>query len=194
MTLRTAIAFLVLSSAVAAQTNKEYPSCALPDPAQAEQRADTNPKPQNIDGTLLVYTFLITGGGDLKPARTSEMLVIEKNTAGQEYMDQVLKMCGIVDYYRQQARGFPEQQDLVSIQGLADLERVSKVVRARDDAHLVELDEDGKARISLHPGVYVLSVRGSAGINEAFWLGTAKVESGKDTRLKLSKPLVSFAR
>ena len=191
MTLRTVVAFLVGSSAVAAQTSAKYPSCVSPERVQAEQK-DANQKPQNNDGTVLVYVCPITGGGDIKPARMGLMTVIERDPAGQAYMDGVLNIHKIADDYRSKAPR--EEGDLISMEELRAIEKVSRVIRARDDVRLVELDEEGKARIVLHPGAYVVDVRGSGGVNEAFWLGTAAVESGKDTPLKMSRPLVAYAR
>lgn len=181
---------LLCGTLLFAQTKKS-------EPAQTKKSEPT---------TLTTSVFLITKGGDLKPARLGKVRAFylrrqdaKEDTIGQIYADEiealhsVHKNIGPTTLYTEREMCQKEVDDLV--------QATERSAKAMDDpvfaSYLltITLDEEGKGTVKVsRPGMYVIAAFGNAGINAGFWIESAMIEAGKETRLKLSSPLVGCVR
>jgi hypothetical protein len=156
--------------------------------------------------TLTASVFLITQGGDLKPARLGKVVAFylrrqdaKEETIGQIFADEIEaahaihKNLGPTTLFTEREMCLKEVEELVQ-----DTQRTAK---AMDDPAFasqlltITLDEEGKGSVKVsRPGMYVVAAFGNAGINSGFWFESARIEAGKETRLKLSSPLVGCVR
>lgn len=172
--------------------------------AQQKAGAKTAAKPGVVSGRV----FLITGGGDIKPARmaTVYLLYWYRNSQGKE-LDLDSSAGSTYLSHRVEASekvsNAPEQERV----NWSKSERCSKWLSAYNKAVkdtlkwtmdekkewqvlLADADEEGKFRITVpRAGGYVLLVRGQAGFNQAAWEEVnVSVKPGVETALKLASP------
>jgi hypothetical protein len=156
--------------------------------------------------TLNTSVFLITKDGDLKPARLGKVVALylhkldaKEDSVGQIYADEIEaahaihKNMGPTTLYTEREMCLKEVEELV--------QDTQRTVKAMDDPAFasqlltITLDEEGKGSVKvLRPGMYVIAAFGNAGINAGFWFEFARIEAGKETRLKMSSPLVGCVR
>jgi len=156
--------------------------------------------------------FLITEGGDLKPARLASVYLLwEQRT--RYYADLTEEEKKVVDYSALVAWRVAELKAVEEIGRIAMLahyhsttaeclEEVQAYSTAFEDLLkwgtdpkntnqllLADADEEGSFTIKVpRPGMYTLLAHGRAGFYKAFWEDRITVESGKDTIVKLASP------
>lgn len=157
--------------------------------------------------TLTTSVFLITKGGDLKPTRLGKVVAFylrkqdaKEDTIGQIYADEIEALHGLHKnigpttlYYTEREMCLKEVDNLIQV--------TERTAKAMDDPAFasqlltITLDEEGKGSVKVsRPGMYVIAAFGNAGINSGFWFESARIEAGKETRVKLSSPLVGCVR
>jgi len=163
--------------------------------------------------TLTTSVFLITNSGDLKPARLAKVAAFylhkqnaKENTLGQVYADEIEAKHTIhkdeIEGLRAIYKNTPPGENQMCLKEVADLVQVTEdSARMMADSSFasqvltITLDEEGKGSVKVSlPGMYVIAAFGNAGINAGFWLEFATMEAGKETRLKMSGPLVACVR
>ncbi len=164
--------------------------------------------------TLTTSVFLITKSGDLKPARLAEVAAFylhkqdaKENTLGQIYADEIDALHTIHKNEIEAMHAIykntpPSGEGQMCLKELAELvQETEDSARMMADSSFASqvltltLDEEGKGSVKVSlPGMYVVAAFGDAGINAGFWLEFATMEAGKETRLKMSSPLVACVR
>lgn len=169
--------------------------------------------------TLTTSVFLITKSGDLKPARLAKVAAFylhkqdaKENTLGQVYADEIEARHTIykdeIEALQAIYKSAPPGENQMCLKQVEDLvqdtEDSAKLMAGSWNAAggslasqslTITLDEEGKGSVKVPlPGMYVVAAFGNAGINAGFWLEFATMEAGKETRLKMSSPLVACVR
>lgn len=194
----TFIAFLILLLAFRARP-AEKPSLQLGTSKPARVKA----------GAVSGRVFLITEGGDLKPARLANVYLFYGGVEGTKEREGDAPARSALEAWHagllKEAEsltaelGKPEAlQWSESLSCLKDLHTYAKALVATlqwsqdnkktDQVLSTEADEEGNFKISLTPGFYILAVKGHAGFNDAFWSKSILVKSGAEIALKLSAP------
>ena len=167
--------------------------------ASPPQKA-SNPSFGAISGRI----FLITKGGDLKPARLARMYlfyVVISYYSGRGEVAPGDKTPGLI-YSTKNAE--LAKEDRIKAESGTDVGCRSELMNA-DKAALatldwvqehklgayvpvVDVDEEGQfsTGYNLRPGLYELVVRGRAGINDAYWDQNVMVKAGEKTEVKMS--------
>ena len=157
-------------------------------------------------GSVSGRIFLITKGGDLKPARMAHVFLFFEHgpgsaavmsagggyTPGLIYLKENLELTEDANKSGASVRC---RSDLLN----ADKAALATVDWAREHkltAHALILDADEEGNFSMGkitPGVYELVARGRAGVNDAYWLQEITVKPGEKTEVKVSSVEVSCA-
>jgi hypothetical protein len=157
-------------------------------------------------GSISGRIFLITKGGDLKPARMARVYLFWENGAdahavtaagggdapGLIYLKRYLE--ATEDANKSEASQYCNSSLLNAdraVSATLDWAREHKLT-----AYVEELnaDEEGTFNASkMKPGLYELVVRGEAGINDAYWLQQVRVTAGENTEVKVSSVEASCA-
>jgi len=156
--------------------------------------------------TLTTSVFLITKGGDLKPTRLGRVVAFylhkqdaKENTMGQIYADEIEALHAVNKKIGPTTLYTEGEMCLKEVDGL--VQATERSAKGMDDPMFanqlltITLDEEGKGSIKVsRPGMYIIAAFGNAGINTGFWFESARIEAGKETRLKMSSPLVGCVR
>ncbi len=160
----------------------------LSDPAAALVKKAKPAESAKLTG----FAFLVTKGGDLKPARLASVTVLYMMGPGEEYMRQKVGLLSARSEHRVSA-----DEDLcqawLMIYRVA-LESTMKWAGEQGKSgqvKTVDADEEGHFTISGLPvGAYILIVSGQAGMNSAFWENDdVVVKTGQTTSVKVSSPI-----
>jgi hypothetical protein len=184
--------------------------------------AQTKPfiPPSAATGTLTGRVFLITKGGDVKPARFADVYVLPKEQAAAFHDDTVKQMQEYIvdsqslqDQERQLKRA-ARLGDRSAGYILSSLPPTSLIPRACLE-HLVALDpgkkrpgpnghlplgealmsstvtdEEGVFNLKLKPDTYLIVVSGQGGQNLALWIDDVTIQYGQNS-MKLHDPVVA---
>jgi hypothetical protein len=161
--------------------------------ATAVQHKTSKPAPAaKHTGEVSGFIFLITRGGDLKPARLAQVYLFRSDLA-EAYDVTVVKQRSVFE------EGLPPDTELrcetkIRVYDLA-IQSALKAARdqdASDAYHILEADEEGRFQFkNVEPADYEILVRGRAGGNDAYWSKSLHVDAGKVTQIKLSEPVVA---
>jgi hypothetical protein len=171
-------------------------------PQSSEKRTATPPQKASSAsfGSVSGRIFLITKGGDLKPARLARLYLMyergsssisavlaagEGDTPGIFYLNKLLEATNEAN------------ESGASRMCVSDLVNADKAILVTLDwvqAHKLmayvaapDVDEEGKFSIpQIRPGIYDLLARGQAGINDAYWQQQLSVTAGEKTEVKVS--------
>jgi hypothetical protein len=157
--------------------------------------------PQKLaSATLNGSVFLITVGGDLKPARLARIYILPSETmpnsdSVSEKETAVRKGCASLDSARPLSGQLP-----VSVHNwvvgryesaLSDLEETFRPGAKPPEGFALTTDENGSFSAGpLKPNAYTVVAFGRAGINEAYWKSTAQLNRGDVIQIKLASPEV----
>jgi hypothetical protein len=158
------------------------------------------PVPATVKGRV----FLITRGGDLKPARLADVYLFSVRTvldlaSMKRYRDDAEKWCNSANESRQIG---PETVTRVDLAFYKDqIEALEKTFNAgvgragtTKDAFAGNADEDGRFIFEGIPsGAYTVVVFGQAGVNLAYWQAALTVTTGEQPEIKLSAPVTACA-
>lgn len=180
-------------------------------------QAKSEPKSPVKPGVVSGRVFLITVGGDVKPARMAKVYLLYMHRgvkfagADKEYHDSAeLQWMNALIKAMQDDRKAEEQKsastdyhynEAALCQGkLAEYSRALSetfdwVSAKKKEWQIVigQADEEGNFRISVpHPGDYSLVIDGHAGFNDAVWeTHPITVSPGTETTIKMSPPEVA---
>jgi len=185
---------------------------ALVTVAGAQQQKPLPAKAAVVSGSV----FVITKGGDLKPARMADVYLLylyrsvkvananpaDADSAGRAWLDNHNK---IMEEYLKVAGSAEEMAWSDKLACLKHLQTYHDALsQTRDWASAKhkdwqvltnEADENGTFKIAVpHPGIYTILASGRAGFNDAFWEGQTEgviVNAGASTAVKLSSPAES---
>lgn len=178
--------------------------------AQAKSQAKPVVRPGVVSGRV----FLITVGGDIKPARMANVYLLylyrsvkfaeahkeDQNSAGMEWgveLNKAMEENIKATQERQAAHDFSNSESLNCLRSLAEyssaLSKTSDWVSAnKKEWQLIvgQADEEGNFRIAVpRPGDYRLVVDGHAGFNNAVWeTHPVTVRPGIETTVKMASP------
>jgi hypothetical protein len=159
------------------------------------------PAPGMVSGRI----FLITGGGDIKPARFAKLYLFYggailgmEDSAGMAFDKEYLKA---MDAYRIELTENLklnkidseaiecEKELLLYSTALVETLTWAKTENKTIQAIFADADEEGNFKIAAPPGRYVLVAHGRAGFNDAFWMnGWVTVKFGEETTVKMARP------
>lgn len=131
--------------------------------------------------------FLVTSGGDIKPARFAKMGVFSGDE--KDLYETVGKIAESISAMR-------DSSDELQ-RNLAESEcsiRLLKMWQASLESGKFdqETDEAGKFSFeSVHPGTSTIMAFGKGGLNAALWISTVTVEGGKTAIVKMGKPAIA---
>jgi hypothetical protein len=175
--------------------------------AQGKSQVKPVVKPGVVSGRV----FLITVGGDIKPARMASVYLMytyrsvkfaeahkeDQDSASVEWLEQYNK----VREEEMAASGYYSDSKAVSCyRSLMDYSTAPNktldwVSANKKEWQLIagDADEEGNFRISVpHPGDYSLYIRGHAGFSKAVWEASpVTVSPGVETKVKLASPEVA---
>ncbi len=150
-------------------------------------------------GVVSGRIFLITKGGDLKPARMAHVfLFFDRGQGSSAVMSAGGGDTPGLIYLKKNLEAIEEaNKSGASKSCKSDLLNAFKAAVATLDwaqehkltAYVAILDADEEGNFSIgkiRPGVYELIARGQAGINDAYWLQEITVRSGEKTEVKVS--------
>jgi hypothetical protein len=166
----------------------------------AKPTAAVVPAPGMVSGRI----FLITGGGDIKPARFASMIlfyggrVAEDGTAGTVFLGEITKALqanlSVLDAnikLKTYSEAVECQNELIAymtavVATLTWAETENKTIQGIS----AYADEEGNFKIAAPAGTYVLFAKGRAGFNDAAWLvsNAFPVKSGEETTVKMARP------
>lgn len=148
--------------------------------------------------------FLITKGGDLKPARLAQVFLLDGNAGkdGDESAAYYFTLAHLAKLKaidsKQLYAGLSDPEDVDRIYCLTKLrifgESVTSTLKwnheqKTDFVKIGNADEDGLFRFGgVTPGKYSILATGHAGVNTAYWQQDVIVEGGKEVTIKLSSP------
>jgi hypothetical protein len=194
---KMAVALMLITVAAFAQEKAKSPAVVSKPKALA---------PGVVSGRI----FLITEGGDIKPARlalvslfywgTSSIRPVE-DSAYQKLLDERLKAMK-VNHEELTTPGRDCRAQLkVYLDAASGVSDWSKTGGKSKQYISSEADEEGKFKIAAPPGVYHIQAYGHAGFNDAVWLNKSglldddfEVRPGSETVLKLGTPEVACLR
>jgi hypothetical protein len=196
---KKALALLLATAGAFAQQNAKSPAVVSKPKAPAS-------------GVVSGRIFLITQGGDIKPARfalvslfyygTSVIRPME-DSAYQKLLDERLKASE--ERLKGSRAMTPAMDCLAHLKGFLDaasgVSDWSKTGGKSRQYISAEADEEGNFKMAAPPGVYHIQAYGHAGFNDAVWLNKhglldddIEVRPGSETGLKLSSPEVACLR
>jgi hypothetical protein len=159
------------------------------------------PAPATVKGRV----FLITRGGDLKPARLADVYLFSVRTvldfaSTKRYRDDAEKWCNNANESRQIGPETVTRVDLAfykeQIEGLEKTfsDGIGRAGSSKT-AFAGNADEDGRFIFAGVPsGEYTLVVFGQAGVNLAYWqAGLTVTNGGEQPEVKLSAPVTTCA-
>ncbi|SPE17998.1 exported hypothetical protein [Candidatus Sulfotelmatomonas gaucii] len=173
------------------------------------------PKSAARPGIISGRVFLITGGGDLKPARMAAVYALYlrpklgNDAAGNEIEQHSACLTWAQNLAQKQEAETAQYKALpLTVSGSmseaalcrrgllvyqnALVDTLKWASSENKDWQIVraDADEDGAFKVAIRrPGVYTLLVRGHAGFNDAFWeSGPLTVTPGGEIAVKLSSP------
>jgi hypothetical protein len=213
--MRTLMLLIATIPACFAQVDKHAPltskAAQVAEPSVAKTPAKKGAMAQLKPGIVSGRVFLITGGGDIKPARMAKLylLYLTGELAGRDPGDPAATVFGKVGlkvlarmYQKEEEEGYNwsdsylcRQQLGVSRAALIETVEWGKKQSITNQFQFADADEDGNFKITVeHPGTverpstYCLLVFGRAGFNDAFWQSFITVSPGVETTVKLSSP------
>jgi len=179
---------------------------ALVTVAGAQQQKSPPAKAGVVSGSV----FLITKGGDLKPARMADVYLLyvyrsaKAASAGQDYMGSAAHawvenhIKASEEYRTELAQDGVNWSDSLQCRKhlLTYTVALSATLAWADESQKIwqilttEADENGVFKIAVsHPGKYTVLASGHAGLNDAFWrVDDVVVNPGATTTVKLSSP------
>ncbi len=167
----------------AAKAKTEVPIAEFP-----QQRG---PKAQTGDITGRI--FLITKGGDLKPARLAQVILFygsDSGTAAVVYLNTKLeKMKESYKLLATPGDASCRAELLVLNSSLKATLEWAQVNRKQDQARILSSDEEGLFHFAgVQPGSYMLVAWGHAGANDACWEENFEVKADQRVEVKLASP------
>jgi hypothetical protein len=150
-------------------------------------------------GVVMGRIFLITKGGDLKPARLAHGFLFFETGPGISAIEAAGggDTPGLIYLKRYLEATEDANKSGASLRCRSDLLNVDKAALAtlawaqehKLTAYVAFLDADEEGHFTvgkIRPGVYELVVRGQAGINDAYWLQRVTVRPREKTEVKVS--------
>jgi len=161
------------------------------------------PAPAIVKGRV----FLITRGGDLKPARLADIYLLsasalQNQQAIKDRQDYVESMCTGAESTREMIAtdtvgnmAKVTRSYLSSYKdGLTELEKLFYASVGQKDTFAMQADEDGRFSFERVPqGSYVIVAFGQAGVNLGYWQAALTVTTGDQPEVKLSAPVTACA-
>lgn len=146
--------------------------------------------------------FLITRGGDLKPARLADLYLLNSDLYRDDSIEKAeqsaSRSCQSLWRDARFIREWPATlREFSFAQGQADLRAYQKVVLDKlptdhSQAFITQADEDGRFVFrDVPPGSYVITAFGQAGVNLAAWRDSVSVKPNQPLELKLSSVVVT---
>jgi hypothetical protein len=178
-----------------------------------QKPARSKAAPSAPSGILSGRVFLITAGGDLKPARLATIILLysgrtpdqaeaEPNTAGMKFAEELVQaqttQLKAESAERNRTRPAEDEERFekrmcrtaLQVHSQAALTTLNWLGTEGNKAQVVsaDADEEGNFKIVAPPGNYILLAHGRAGFNDAAWWTSVGVRSGEVTTLKLAHP------
>lgn len=170
----------------------------------SQPNASPPPQPPKVTTTLSGRVFVITVGGDLKPARMARVYILSGDSLANEeaisgaaesarlHCESAHRLREAVDTGNDSS-GFMAKDLRMELSAYRDaLARVEKFVAAdvgTKNALAISADEDGRFSVSsLSSGSYRVVVFGQAGVNLGYWRERLRVNVGDHIELKMSEP------
>jgi len=173
--------------------------------------------PPTPSGIVSGRVFLITGGGDLKPARLAKVILLfsartpddtpaEPNTAGRTFAEAVLRnmqsQMKAESAERSRTRAVEDEERFekrmcrtgLQVYSQAEVATIDWLETETDKGHQLvsaDADEEGNFKMTAPPGSYILLAQGRAGFNDAAWWANVAVRSGEVTTVKMATPVKS---
>lgn len=149
-------------------------------------------------GVLAGRIFLITKGGDLKPARMARLYLLWNRGPGTAAITaagggDTPGLFYLKKYLEETQKAKDSGTSAYCLSGLVSADKAMVSTLNWAQAHKLtayvvapEVDEEGRftAR-NIRPGIYEIIARGRAGTNDAYWLGETNVKAGERTKIKL---------
>ncbi len=160
-------------------------------------------------GSLEGRVFLVTRGGDLKPARLANVYLLSSNLYSGAWGDSIEKAemsaAQSCQSLWRDAHLFDDlpatAREFIVSQGQAGLKTYEKMLRdkvedisspERSRAFVAEADENGQFWFrDIPPGSYVITAFGQAGVNLAVWRNSVSLQPDRKVELKLSSVVTS---
>jgi hypothetical protein len=185
-TLSFAVGIIGLTCMAQTTTPKTDPS------ATPKAASEAKPKPGIVSGRI----FLITKGGDIKPARLASVYLVSwdgaKNSAAQRWDDEYLRASQ--GYLAKLLDPQWSESTACKMELLAYDQATLAVLQSDAPSQLKILtghaDEEGNFKMAdVQPGLYMIVASARAGFNDARWEeGFVQVKSEMETSLKLASP------
>jgi TPR repeat protein len=170
----------------------QVPTAASPAPATLQEES------QSEAGAITGKIFLITRGGDLKPARLAMVALLDAHAGGYGGRDSaaVFYWNARIENMKALHRQLVDPDDNISCQAslLVFYNSLKSALEwnekeKRKQIKIGDADEDGAFRFSgILPGNYLILAQGNAGANKAYWEEEVIAESGKEVAIKLPSP------
>jgi hypothetical protein len=173
--------------------------CALNGCANEEKKLA--PPQELASATLKGSVFLISVGGDLKPARFARIYVLPSETMlnGESVSEKetaAKKGCASLDSARSLSSQLPVSVHKWAVSfyesELSHLEETFRPDATPPEGLALTADENGSFSAGpLKPNAYTVVAFGRAGINEAYWKSTAQLNRGGVVQIELASPVVA---
>ena len=177
-----------------------FSSCATFGCSNEQRPTRTQAQPP-VQASIKGRVFLITAGGDLKPARLPNVYLLAAdeslNQDSAKILQAALQHCLQLEQIQRALRDFDFSQSLVNgargefakyqsdLSALEMLFRVHSVLTG-------QTDEDGQFTFEKVPsGSYAIAAFGQAGVNLAYWGEPLQVKAGEQSEIKLSQPVTA---
>jgi hypothetical protein len=158
-----------------------------------------NLQPQKpVTASVKGRIFLITMGGDLKPARLATVYVLSSDALpDQPSLSKkeaaVKEACATLEQNRPFANQLPASINtwVAGRYGtaLSDLEEMIRLSAAPPKGNSLQADEEGLFSLGqLQPGPYTIVAFGQAGINKGYWVSQLQLNSGEQKEIKMASP------
>jgi len=140
--------------------------------------------------------FLITMGGDLKPARMATVYVLppdavpnadllgKKEAAVKNRLDYVESYRSAPDIHTTYRNGEVIREYETALNALEATIQSSAVSKG----FVLSADEDGAFTLTLNPNTYLIVAFGQAGVNKGYWLSELQLSPGDQKELKMGSP------
>jgi hypothetical protein len=153
--------------------------------------------PETVSGKV----FLITGGGDLKPARFAQVILLYGGVLGGSQDSGTASIFYYTKMVENMKNSWPSpghpsscQSELLTFNSSlkSTLEWAQSSGKSSAQIQITTSDEEGAFQFPKVPlGEYTVIAWGHAGFNDAYWEESLKVPPGQSVTLKLSSPHVA---
>lgn len=175
--------------------------CSKQKQAQALALAEA---PKSLRGSIKGRVFLITGSGDLKPARLASVYLLAEGAPlspdSLKIIESARQHCFQAERWEDDYQRYPEFRATVSgeraIRGALadyanDLSALDKLFGSQA-VFAGQADEEGQFTFEqIAPGSYAMAAFGQAGINLAYWEKPLQVTAENQSDIKLNEPVTA---